>query len=88
MGRPAVRLISPFSLSAQRLNFAPSQLDSAAYLIAATELPLTPQELLDKMDAQLLEAFKTVEILPGVLKLVHHLKAHNVPMAVSTVTIA
>ncbi|ORY75936.1 HAD-like domain-containing protein [Leucosporidium creatinivorum] len=59
-------------------------LDSAAYLIAATDLPLTPQELLDKMDAQLLEAFKTVEILPGVLKLVQHLKAHNVPMAIAT----
>lgn len=35
------------------------------------------------MDGELLEAFKTVEILPGVLKLVQHLKAHNVPMAVS-----
>lgn len=82
MGRPAVslRLTSALILVADLLSL---QLDAARYLIEATQLPLKPQELLDKMDVRLLEAFSSVEVLPGVLKLVKHLAAHNVPMAVS-----
>lgn len=57
-------------------------LDAARYLIEATDLPLAPTELLEKMDAETAEAFKSVQPLPGIVKLVHHLHKHKVPMAV------
>lgn len=57
--------------------------DSAARLIEATGLPMTVDELLDTMDRKLDTLFRTVQPLPGVVKLVHHLEKHNVPMAVS-----
>lgn len=57
--------------------------DSAARLIEATGIPMTVDELLTTMDQKLDSLFRTVEPLPGVVKLVHHLEKHNVPMAVS-----
>ncbi|KAI5479263.1 Haloacid dehalogenase-like hydrolase domain containing protein [Pseudohyphozyma bogoriensis] len=58
--------------------------DSAATLIKAMDLPLTPDELLAKMDVKLAEAFTKVQPLPGVVKLVHHLAKHKIPMAIAT----
>lgn len=60
--------------------------DSAARLIEATGIPMTVDELLTTMDQKLDSLFRTVEPLPGVVKLVHHLEKHKVPMAVSTRT--
>ncbi|GAA5899780.1 hypothetical protein JCM6882_005433 [Rhodosporidiobolus microsporus] len=57
---------------------------SAKYLIEATGIPLTVDELLSTMDKRLAELFKTVEPLPGVVKLVHHLEKHKIPMAIAT----
>lgn len=47
--------------------------ESARHLIAATQVPLTPDELLAEMDRRLPNAFTQVQPLPGVLKLVEHL---------------
>ncbi|GAA5953858.1 hypothetical protein JCM21900_005493 [Sporobolomyces salmonicolor] len=58
--------------------------DAAAHLIAATQIPLTVDELLAKMDVGLDKAFRTVEPLPGVVRLVQHLEKHNIPMAIAT----
>lgn len=58
--------------------------ESAARLIAATGIPLSVDELLSTMDKKLDRLFRTVEPLPGVIKLVHHLEKHKVPMAVHT----
>ncbi|BGP18471.1 hypothetical protein JCM10213_001214 [Rhodosporidiobolus nylandii] len=57
---------------------------SAQYLIEATGIPLTVDELLTTMDIKLAELFKTVEPLPGVVKLVQHLDKHKIPMAIAT----
>ncbi|GAA6031625.1 hypothetical protein JCM8097_006555 [Rhodosporidiobolus ruineniae] len=57
---------------------------SAKYLIEATGIPLTVDELLSTMDEKLANFFKTVEPLPGVVKLVHHLEKHKIPMAIAT----
>jgi pseudouridine-5'-monophosphatase len=56
--------------------------DAAAFLIAATSLPLTPAELITKMEVLLEDRFRNVQILPGILKLVLHLKKHGIPIAV------
>ncbi|BGP10027.1 putative uncharacterized hydrolase [Rhodotorula toruloides] len=58
--------------------------ESAARLIAATGIPLSVDELLSTMDKKLDRLFRTVEPLPGVIKLVHHLEKHKVPMAIAT----
>lgn len=56
--------------------------DAAARLIEATGIPLSVDELLTTMDAQLDGLFRSVEPLPGVVKLVKHLEQKKVPMAV------
>ncbi|BGP42126.1 hypothetical protein JCM10450v2_006212 [Rhodotorula kratochvilovae] len=58
--------------------------DSAARLIAATGIPLSVDELLDAMDKKFETLFRTVKPLPGVVKLVHHLEKHKIPMAIAT----
>lgn len=58
--------------------------DSAARLIAATGIPFTVDELLSTMDSKLDRLFRTVQPLPGVIKLVHHLQKHGVPIAIAT----
>ncbi|GJN92598.1 hypothetical protein Rhopal_005633-T1 [Rhodotorula paludigena] len=58
--------------------------DSAARLIAATGIPLSVDELLTTMDQKLDRLFRSVEPLPGVVKLVQHLEKHKVPMAIAT----
>ncbi|GAA5859472.1 hypothetical protein JCM8547_006840 [Rhodosporidiobolus lusitaniae] len=57
---------------------------SAQALIDATGIPLTVPELLKVMDEKTAELFKTVQPLPGVVKLVHHLEKHKIPMAIAT----
>ncbi|KPV73757.1 uncharacterized protein RHOBADRAFT_66753 [Rhodotorula graminis WP1] len=58
--------------------------DAAARLIEATGVPLSVDELLTTMDAKLDGLFRSVEPLPGVVKLVRHLEKHQVPMAIAT----
>ncbi|GAA6012220.1 hypothetical protein JCM10207_002766 [Rhodosporidiobolus poonsookiae] len=53
-------------------------------LVDALDLPLTGTEFRAKLDPLLREAFRTVTPLPGVVRLVHHLRKHNVPMSVAT----
>ena len=56
--------------------------DAAARLIEETGVPLSVDELLTTMDAKLDGLFRSVQPLPGVVKLVRHLEKHQVPMAV------
>lgn len=58
-------------------------LDAARFLIEAMELPLSPDDLLEMMDKRTVEAFKHVQPLPGIVRLVNHLEKHRIPMAVS-----
>lgn len=57
-------------------------LDAAAYLIKATDLDLTPEALIKQMEGMLEGCFKSVQPLPGILKLVQHLSKHSIPIAV------
>lgn len=58
-------------------------LDAAAYLIRATDLPLSPEQLIEKMEVLLEGCFRSVKEMPGILKLVQHLARFNIPIAES-----
>ncbi|XP_070537460.1 uncharacterized protein [Ptychodera flava] len=59
-------------------------IESATIMVQELELPLAPQELLDKAELKLKEAFPKSDLMPGADKLVRHLHRHGVPIAVST----
>ncbi|KAJ7665722.1 HAD-like domain-containing protein [Mycena rosella] len=59
--------------------------DAAAHLLSFfPDISLTAPDYLKRRNALQDELWPTVPLLPGVRKLVLHLKAHNVPMAVAT----
>ncbi|KAG8046826.1 hypothetical protein GUJ93_ZPchr0008g12855 [Zizania palustris] len=45
---------------------------------------LTPEQFLEERESMLQELFPSCAVMPGVLRLVHHLHAKRVPMAVAT----
>lgn len=55
---------------------------SAQIMIDRLELPLTVPEVLAKMQQRQNEVFPHVQPMPGALKLIQHLRAHGIPMAV------
>lgn len=90
MGRPGVSRflsyseISPSSRCPAHTLACLDQPDAAAYLLNALDMTnvLTPEELITKMEVHLDGAFRSVQPLPGTLKLVRHLHRHKIPMAV------
>ncbi|CAG8468403.1 46349_t:CDS:2 [Gigaspora margarita] len=55
-----------------------------ALLINETGIDMTVEEYSKERDKGLLERFPTIKLMPGVMRLVKHLKAHNIPIAVAT----
>lgn len=67
--------------------FKPSQAekDAALHLLSFfPDISLTVEEYLRRRDEAQDKAWPTVPLLPGVEKLVRHLKKYNIPMAVAT----
>ncbi|KAF0531754.1 HAD-like protein [Gigaspora margarita] len=60
------------------------QHDADALLINETGIDMTVEEYSKERDKGLLERFPTIMLKPGVMRLVKHLKAHNIPIAVAT----
>ncbi|GES90572.1 (DL)-glycerol-3-phosphatase 2 [Rhizophagus clarus] len=60
------------------------QQDAADLLIKETGISMTSDEYLKERNIKHEEKFLLVKPLPGVMNLVKHLKAHNIPMAVAT----
>jgi HAD superfamily hydrolase (TIGR01509 family) len=60
------------------------QLDAAEFLVKAVNLPITAQEYLRERNEKQSALFPLCKPLPGVVKLVTHLKKHNIPIAVCT----
>jgi len=64
---------------------SPAQPESAVHLLSFfPDIPLTVPALLEQRNALQDELWPTVTLLPGVKKLILHLRAHNIPMAVAT----
>ena len=59
-------------------------LDSAAYLINAMRLPITPADYLRERNTMLREEFAECDALPGAEKLIRHLHRWQIPMAVAS----
>ena len=66
-------------------NASAAEKASAEHLLSFfPDIPLTLDSYLAQKNEILDKMWPTVNILPGVRKLVHHLKAHNIPIAVAT----
>lgn len=47
-------------------------------------LPITPEEYISQLDEEYQTVFSKVQMMPGVKRLLDHLKKHNIPMAIAT----
>lgn len=59
-------------------------LESARYLVAALDLPLTPEQYLDERERLLRERFPSARAMPGAERLVRHLHGQGILQAVAT----
>jgi len=60
------------------------ELDAASLLIQETGVDMTADEYLRERNEKQAEKFLFTKPLPGVMRLVKHLKMHNIPMVVAT----
>lgn len=58
--------------------------EGAKKAVAHFKLSITPEEVIARTHELALEVMSTVEVLPGVEKLLRHLSAHKIPMALAT----
>jgi pseudouridine 5'-phosphatase len=61
-----------------------SSRESSKYLVKALDLPITGDDYLAERDSLLRKAFPASDAMPGAERLVRHLHAHNIPIAVAT----
>ncbi|GES86293.1 pseudouridine-5'-phosphatase [Rhizophagus clarus] len=66
------------------LSLGLRQYDSADLLVRKTGIPMSVEELMKERNEKNIERFPTARPMPGVMRLIKHLKAHNIPMAVAT----
>jgi len=59
-------------------------LEAAAAIVEALDLPISPQEYASSVQVVLKDLFPHSQLLPGVERLVRHLHAKGVPIAVAT----
>ncbi|XP_037520873.1 pseudouridine-5'-phosphatase [Rhipicephalus sanguineus] len=60
--------------------------DAARTIVESLGLPITPSECMEKLNKICGEYYHDCDLMPGAERLLRHLKAHGVPMAVATST--
>ncbi|KAJ1341209.1 hypothetical protein BSLG_004214 [Batrachochytrium salamandrivorans] len=60
-----------------------TEMDAGKLLVGALDLPMTPEEYIAERKMGHLAKFPFCKPLPGVLRLVSHLKKHNIPIVAS-----
>ena len=59
-------------------------IESARYLVQTLDLPITAEQYLEERNGMLRQAFADSDALPGAERLIRHLKAMQIPIAVAT----
>ena len=59
-------------------------IDSARYLVSALSLPITAEQYLENRNDRLIEEFYNAKALPGAERLIRHLHANGIPIALAT----
>ncbi|CAF0916171.1 unnamed protein product [Rotaria sp. Silwood1] len=73
-----------FSTEAKLQMMGKSSLEVGQILIRELDLPMSDDEFLIKSNELYQEAFPSAELLPGAERLIEHLAAHDIPMAIGT----
>lgn len=59
-------------------------MEVASKIVNRFKLPITPEEYITRQRKLAYDLMPTAELLPGVEKLLHHLKSQNIPLALAT----
>jgi pseudouridine-5'-monophosphatase len=76
---------SKYTVEAKRNTLGRTAIDSAKSVVTHCNLPITPEQFVELVEEEYLKVFAMpVDFMPGALKLVQHLSAKGIPLAIAT----